>query len=134
MKLKCILASGNALAAVITGSPEQARKRLGLLTGATAHVVHVELPENGLSSADHLKRSLASFGTITHLMTDHLGSVWLTHVADAEGLTPNRVREVVRTEGDMMREEARRAIEIGRLRRRLDALGANDDAMAIRAA
>ena len=134
MKLKCIIASGSALAAVITGSPEQARKRVGLLTGATAHVVHVELPENGMSSADHLKRSLASFGIITCLTTDHLGSVWLTHAANAEAITPDRVREVVRAERDAMREETRRAIEIGRLRRRLNALGANDDTIAVRAA
>ena len=134
MRLKCILVSGKALIAIVTGSPEQARKRIALLTGASANVVHVELLENGLPSTDHLERSLASFGTVTRLNTDHLGSVWLTHVADADAITPDRVREVVRAEGDAMREEVRRAIEIGRLQRRLEALGANDDTMAVRAA
>ena len=134
MRLKCILVSGSALAAVITGSPEQARKRISLLTGATARVVHVELPENGMSSADHLKRSLASFGAVMRLTTDHLGSVWLTHVVNAEAITPEHVREVVRAEGDAMRVEARRIVEIRRLHQRLRELGANDDAMASRAA
>ena len=146
MKLKCVIASNSALAAVITRSPEQARKRFAAITGKTAHIVHVEMPEDGLSSADHLERCVSVFGTVQRLTTGHLGTVWLTHITDESTAatdlmgSPNRtilqgrVREVAHREAVAMREEARRTIEVRRLRRRLAELGANDDHPVVDAA
>ena len=134
MHIKCAIASGTALAFLVTRAPDQARKRIAEITGQPARVVWIDLPESGVSSADHLERCAAEFGATVKLTTGHLGSVWLTHVASADAIDGDQVREIARAERDAMRAEARRTVEIRRLHHRLAELGANDDKVAVRAA
>ena len=128
MHIKCAIQSGSALACLVTRAPDQARKRITALTGAPARVLWIELPDQFVPSQEHLERIGSEFGTSVRVRTDHLGTVLLTRLRDPDDVAPGRVREVADAQATAMREEARRAVEIRRLKRRLAALGANNDA------
>ena len=128
MHIKCAIKSGSALALIITRAPDQARKRISAITGAPARVVWLDLADQSVPSGEHLDRIGATFGPGVRVTNDHLGTVLFTRLGSPDDVTPEAVREVADAQVAAMREEARQAIEVRRLQRRLAALGANDDA------
>lgn len=119
MQLLTAIQSGKTIALLQSRAPDQARRRVGEITGAPSTILWVDVPAPGQPAWDYLKRCGAALGRTAELRTTHLGAVLLVHPLDPDAISTDRMRAVAADTLRDLRRERAAASEIAQLTCRL---------------